>query len=207
MCSRIVLCYNRLVCASRQNRNTHENHKQTSCKQLFIHLLSSSFPYPGSAVNIFSLQHTAFYHGMQLLPVMPCFPGRFRLLFPVHKGQRPENEWKSLCTKNKRKAHPFGCALLCLVNTIDTSTERSATTFRSPFTVLRTAPVDRGIFPRPKNVPPARFLNGLSNPPFFIKKEIPSEWMGFLFWRSSRDLNPGDTFMPYEISSHASSTT
>ena len=27
------------------------------------------------------------------------------------------------------------------------------------------------------------------------------------FWRSSRDSNPGDTFMPYEISSHASSTS
>ena len=28
-----------------------------------------------------------------------------------------------------------------------------------------------------------------------------------LFWRSSRDSNPGGTFMPYEISSHASSTS
>ena len=28
-----------------------------------------------------------------------------------------------------------------------------------------------------------------------------------IFWRSSRDSNPGDTFMPYEISSHASSTS
>ena len=31
--------------------------------------------------------------------------------------------------------------------------------------------------------------------------------MGCLFWRSSRDSNPGGTFMPYEISSHASSTS
>ena len=28
-----------------------------------------------------------------------------------------------------------------------------------------------------------------------------------VFWRSSRDSNPGGTFVPYEISSHASSTS
>ena len=31
--------------------------------------------------------------------------------------------------------------------------------------------------------------------------------MTVILWRSSRDSNPGDTFMPYEISSHASSTS
>ena len=34
----------------------------------------------------------------------------------------------------------------------------------------------------------------------------PNGW-GFVTWRSSRDSNPGGTFMPYEISSHASSTS
>ena len=28
-----------------------------------------------------------------------------------------------------------------------------------------------------------------------------------IFWRSSRDSNPGDAFTPYEISRHASSTS
>ena len=31
--------------------------------------------------------------------------------------------------------------------------------------------------------------------------------IGVQLWRSSRDSNPGGTFMPYEISSHASSTS
>ena len=94
-------------------------------------------------------------------------------------------------------------SILCLVNHIDATKNISATTYRSPFTVLRTAPVDRGIFPRPKNVPPARFLNGLSNPPFFIKKKNPSKRMGFSFWRSRRDLNPRYPFGVHTISSRA----
>ena len=35
------------------------------------------------------------------------------------------------------------------------------------------------IFPRPKNVPPARFLNGLSNPPSSIIKKKHTLWVCF----------------------------
>ena len=38
-------------------------------------------------------------------------------------------------------------------------------------------------------------------------KEKGHHTVSFFFWRSSRDLNPGNTSMSYEISSHASSTT
>ena len=81
----------------------------------------------------------------------------------------------------------------------------------SPSTVLRTASGEGRILPRAKNSPPDCFCPSLrtgaalSNPAFPSKKSHP-EWGG-IFWRSSRDSNPGDAFTPYEISSHASSTS
>ena len=45
-----------------------------------------------------------------------------------------------------------------------------------------------------------------SNPSWNINVPYP-KWVGDYLWRSSRDSNPGGTFMPYEISSHASSTS
>ena len=65
----------------------------------------------------------------------------------------------------------------------------------------------RWILERPKNMPPACFLNGLSNPASPSPKKIHPKGVDRFWWRSSRDSNPGDAFTPYEISSHASSTS
>ena len=80
----------------------------------------------------------------------------------------------------------------------------------------------RWILERPKNMPPACFLNGLkvncceaaregglghSNPASPSPKKIHPKGVDLFWWRSSRDSNPGDAFTPYEISSHASSTS
>ena len=62
------------------------------------------------------------------------------------------------------------------------------------------------LHPTITNMPPACFLNGLSNPLSPSKNDTTLS-NGVVFWRSSRDSNPGGTFMPYEISSHASSTS
>ena len=40
-----------------------------------------------------------------------------------------------------------------------------------------------------------------------LKNKKDTSIAGVLFWRSSRDLNPGTPSGAYEISSHASSTT
>ena len=78
----------------------------------------------------------------------------------------------------------------------------SKISFRSTSTVLRTASVNRRIFPRPKNVPPARFSYGLSNPRLLQHKIKPHPigW-GLILWRSRRDLNPRYPFGVHTISS------
>ena len=75
----------------------------------------------------------------------------------------------------------------------------SATTARSPFTVLRTAPVDRGIFPRPKKVSPGHFLTlAALGPAFQIRphqqKKTPIRMDGCSFLAEKEGFEPSKPF-------------
>ena len=54
---------------------------------------------------------------------------------------------------------------------------------------LRNAFYNRRILPRPKNIPPVCFLNGLSNPYIHQSKSPPARG-GLLLWRREWDSNP-----------------
>ena len=75
----------------------------------------------------------------------------------------------------------------------------TATTARSPFTVLRTAPGDRGIFPRPKKVSPGHFLTlGSLGPAFQIRphqqKTNPIRMDGVCFLAEKEGFEPSIPF-------------
>ena len=74
-----------------------------------------------------------------------------------------------------------------------------ATTARSPFTVLRTAPVDRGIFPRPKKVSTGHFLTFAAlRPAFQIRphqqKINPIRMDGVYFLAEKEGFEPSKPF-------------
>ena len=80
--------------------------------------------------------------------------------------------------------------VLCLrIDTIHPLSDVGAHTVRFQSTFLRNASCNRRILPRPKNMPPACFLNGLSNPNVHQSKNPPTRG-GLLLWRRVRDSNP-----------------
>ena len=93
--------------------------------------------------------------------------------------------------------HPFGCCGHVLDH-------------RSQSYGLR--PLIEGFSHGLRKCPPDTFLPSLcSGRPFKSaptnKKQTPSEWMGFVFWRRRRDLNPRNPFGVYTISNRARSAS
>ena len=106
-----------------------------------------------------------------------------RTVLPRLRRDRPFESHHSI---QKRKAHPLGgLSFLCELDTIDISSIlQSCDHDRFLPTPVPGAFRTRWILPRPKNMPPACFLNGLSNPITASKKESPPSGWTFLFGRS-----------------------
>ena len=80
-------------------------------------------------------------------------------------------------------------ALYLRIDTKDPTYDLGANIVRLQSTFLLNASCNQRILPRPKNMPPACFLNGLSNPHTHQSKNPPTRG-GLLLWRRVRDSNP-----------------
>ena len=87
--------------------------------------------------------------------------------------------------QSQKKDTHKGVLFLCLTNTID-AIIGCGNIICTSVNILQDAAGCTGILPRPKNMPPACFLNGLSNPPSPSKNDTTLS-NGVVFWRSSRD--------------------
>ena len=75
------------------------------------------------------------------------------------------------------------------IDTKDPTCDLGANIVRLQSRFLRSASYNRRILPWPKNMPPACFLNGLSNS-YILQSKNPPTRGGFLLWRRVRDSNP-----------------
>ena len=109
---------------------------------------------------------------------------RRKLMFRCHPAGSLDSIFESRCKAKKRT--PIRVSFfLCLTNTID-AIIGCGNIICTSVNILQDAAGCTWILPRPKNMPPACFLNGLSNPPSPSKNDTTLS-NGVVFWRSSRD--------------------
>ena len=68
--------------------------------------------------------------------------------------------------------------------------------------VLLVCQIYHGVVPRPKNLSPKGFLNGLSNPLLIYKKAVTPNGVTAFFWRRARDSNPRTGYSPLHDFQH-----
>ena len=62
--------------------------------------------------------------------------------------------------------------------------------------MLLVCQIYHGVVPRPKNLSPKGFLNGLSNPLLIYKKAVTPKGVTAFSWRRARDSNPRTGYSP-----------